>query len=104
MSDHSTPSIQWEGKFLRVLKCGRWEYADRVGATGGVVIVAITNDGKLILTEQYRIPVTQRVIELPAGLAGNIHPPATERSLGHRGPPRTARRNRLRSRRNELSW
>ena len=72
MSDDSTPSILWEGKFLRVLKSGRWEYADRVGSTGGVVIVAITNDGKLVLTEQYRIPVAQRVIELPAGLAGDV--------------------------------
>jgi ADP-ribose pyrophosphatase len=70
--------LQWQGKFLRVLKCGRWEYADRVGSTGAVAIVAVTGDGKLVLTEQYRIPVGRRVIELPAGLAGDIPGQAAE--------------------------
>ena len=70
------PETKWEGKFLRVIKQGRWEYADRAGSTGAVVIVAVTGEGKLILTEQYRIPVGRRVIELPAGLAGDI--PAQE--------------------------
>jgi ADP-ribose pyrophosphatase len=69
MNAHSI--LQWEGKFLRVLKCGRWEYADRLGTTGAVAIVAVTQDAKLLLTEQYRIPVGCRVIELPAGLAGD---------------------------------
>ncbi len=72
------PILQWEGKFLRVLRLGRWEYADRVGTTGAVAIVAVTGDGKLVLTEQYRIPVGARVIELPAGLAGDVPAKATE--------------------------
>jgi ADP-ribose pyrophosphatase len=76
MSDQ--PTVQWQGKFLRVLKCGRWEYADRVGTTGAVVIVAVTGDAKLVLTEQYRIPVGRRVIELPAGLAGDVPSQAAE--------------------------
>jgi ADP-ribose diphosphatase len=66
------PEIVWRGKFLRVLKHGRWEYADRVGSSGAVVIAGVTGDGNLILTEQFRIPVNQRVIELPAGIAGDI--------------------------------
>jgi ADP-ribose pyrophosphatase len=35
------------------------------------VIVAITDDQRIILVEQYRIPVGKRVIELPAGLVGD---------------------------------
>src|SRR5271170_4183678 len=77
MSDYPG-SVQWEGKFLRVLKSGRWEYADRVNSNGAVVIVPVTDDGKLVLIEQYRIPVGQRVIELPAGLAGDLPDAETE--------------------------
>jgi ADP-ribose pyrophosphatase len=66
------PEVLWRGKFLRIMKSGRWEYADRVGATGAVVIVGVTDGGHMIMTEQFRIPVNQRVIELPAGIAGDI--------------------------------
>ncbi len=64
--------ILCEGRFLRLVKCGRWEYADRTNSSGAAVIVAITTEGNLLLIEQYRIPVARRVIELPAGLAGDI--------------------------------
>ena len=63
--------IVWEGKHVRVIKCGRWEYAERTKATAGVVIVALTPENKLLLTEQHRVPVGKNVIELPAGLAGD---------------------------------
>jgi ADP-ribose pyrophosphatase len=69
---NNEPEILWRGKFLRVMKSGRWEYADRVGASGAVVIVGVTDNGSIVLTEQFRIPVNQRVIELPAGIAGDI--------------------------------
>ena len=47
---------------------GHWEYADRTNATGAAIIVAVTDDQKLLLVEQYRIPVHARTIELPAGI------------------------------------
>ena len=47
------------------------EYAKRKGVSGIVGIVAVTNDRKLVLVEQERAPVGKRVIELPAGLAGD---------------------------------
>jgi ADP-ribose pyrophosphatase len=59
------------GKFLSLVKEGRWEYANRVNATGAAVVVAVTNDRKLLLVEQYRIPVHARTIELPAGIIGD---------------------------------
>jgi ADP-ribose pyrophosphatase len=43
----------------------------RKNITGIVGIVAVTDEGKLILVEQYRTPVDKRVIEIPAGLVGD---------------------------------
>src|SRR5205814_9405476 len=40
--------------------------------TGIVVMVAITADSKLLLVEQWRPAVKNRVIELPAGLVGDV--------------------------------
>jgi ADP-ribose pyrophosphatase len=71
MNDGSQTIEEWRGKFIRVMRNGRWEYADRIGTTGAVAIVAVTEAGRLILTEQFRIPVGKRVLELPAGLAGD---------------------------------
>ncbi|HYG74658.1 MAG TPA: NUDIX hydrolase [Planctomycetota bacterium] len=59
------------GKFLKLVKDGRWEYAERVNSSGAVAIVAVTDEGKLILVEQFRVPLGKRSIELPAGLAGD---------------------------------
>src|SRR5688572_29314562 len=61
----------WEGKYLRIKVCGNWEYAERPNSPAGIVIVAVTSAGKLLLTEQYRVPLQKSVIELPAGLAGD---------------------------------
>ena len=64
----------YEGKWLRVKTCGRWEYAERTHADGlAVIIVAATPENKLVLVEQYRIPVDSKTIEMPAGLVGDMH-------------------------------
>lgn len=68
MSEHRTV---WEGKYLRIKVCGRWEYAERPNSPAGIVIIAVTPEGNLLLTEQYRVPVGKNTIELPAGLAGD---------------------------------
>lgn len=59
------------GRFLRLVSRDGWEYAERVGVGGVVVIVAVTPDDRLVLTEQERPAVGARVIDLPAGLAGD---------------------------------
>lgn len=61
-----------EGKYLRLVRRGHWEYAERNSARAAVMILAIT-DGRIVLTEQFRIPHQKRVIELPAGLVGDEH-------------------------------
>ena len=66
----------WEGKFVRALKRGRWEYASRVGDVRAVVILA-EFEGKTILIEQRRIAVGGRCLELPAGLVGDEDASAT---------------------------
>jgi len=68
MSDKVT---RWEGKYLRLVTDGAWEYVERVGGMTAVVIVAM-HDGKYILVEQVRQPLGgRRCIELPAGLVGD---------------------------------
>lgn len=62
----------WAGRFLEVRLEGRWEFVRRRPNRPGVGIVAITDAGKLVLVEQYRVPAGRRVVELPAGLVGDL--------------------------------
>ncbi|HTV47037.1 MAG TPA: NUDIX hydrolase [Phycisphaerae bacterium] len=66
-----TPVVLAEGMHLRFMRKRTWEYVDRLRVTDVVGIVAVTDDDKLILVEQYRPPVDKNVIELPAGLVGD---------------------------------
>lgn len=56
---------------MELLKEGRWEYVRRVNANGAVMIVAVTEDGELLLVEEYRVPLHARTIGLPAGISGD---------------------------------
>jgi ADP-ribose pyrophosphatase len=69
----------WEGKFVRALRRGKWEYASRARDIGAVVILA-EHDGKVILVDQPRVAPDCRCIELPAGLVGDEDPNATVES------------------------
>lgn len=60
-----------EGRHLRFARVGQWEYVERVNAALAVVIVAETDDGRVLFVEQFRPPVGKPVIELPAGLVGD---------------------------------
>jgi len=66
----------WQGKYISALKRGRWEFVSRTGSTNAVVILA-EHEGKVILIEQYRVPVGRRCVELPAGLVGDEDKNAT---------------------------
>ena len=67
-----------DGKHIRLVRRGRWEYVTRKSVSGIVGIIAVTDDGKLLLVEQDRPPVNGSVIEIPAGLAGDIAGHETE--------------------------
>ncbi len=64
-------NVIYRGKHLTFLSRDGWEFVDRPGICGIVVIVAVTAENTLLLTEQHRPPVGRSVIELPAGLAGD---------------------------------
>jgi ADP-ribose pyrophosphatase len=67
------PEVAWEGKWLRMVRRGRWEYVERTNAGGvSVVIVAATPEGKLLFVEQSRVPLQRKTIEMPAGLVGDV--------------------------------
>ena len=63
-----------EGRWLRLMQRGRWEYAERVHGKGmAVIIVAATPDDEVLFVEQFRVPLGRRTIEMPAGLVGDEH-------------------------------
>ena len=66
-----TTKILQEGRFLRLCVREGWEFCDRVNTSTVVTIAALTPQGELLLTEQFRVPLDTDVIELPAGLAGD---------------------------------
>ena len=78
MTDDRDAPLQtmWQGKYVTVKKRGRWEYVSRTGGTSAVVILA-EHDGKVVLIEQFRMPVGGRCLELPAGLVGDEDANAT---------------------------
>jgi ADP-ribose pyrophosphatase len=76
-ADYDAPiETMWRGKYVTALKRGRWEYVSRTDSTKAVVVIA-EHDGKIILVEQYRVPVGGRCLELPAGLVGDEDKDAT---------------------------
>ena len=72
MNHESETEIVAQTKFLNLVKRGRWVFAQRPKQISVVAIAAITDDQKLILITQFRPPTNSQVIELPAGLAGDI--------------------------------
>ena len=64
--------IRYQGRYLSLLERDGWEFASRSNATGVVVIIAVTDEREIVLVEQYRKPVGSNVIELPAGLVGDL--------------------------------
>jgi ADP-ribose pyrophosphatase len=76
LDDLPPVEVMWEGKFVRALRRGKWEYASRARDIGAVVVLA-EFEGKMILVEQPRVAPDRRCIELPAGLVGDKDPNAT---------------------------
>ena len=55
----------YTGKFLSLVREGRWEYAERVNACGAVIIIAVTDENNLLLVEQFRIPCGKASLNCP---------------------------------------
>ena len=75
MQDHKEEQpgarIVWQGKFITTKVNGQWEYVSRARGIHAAVILAVDDDGHVILVEQYRVPLGRACIELPAGLIGD---------------------------------
>jgi ADP-ribose pyrophosphatase len=70
MNHPADAEILGEGKFLRLVRAGKWEYAERP-IPGAVILLAVTPEDRVLFVEQYRPPVRANVIEFPAGLVGD---------------------------------
>jgi ADP-ribose pyrophosphatase len=66
-----TPRVLHHGEFLDLIREAHWEYSNRHNASGAAIILAVTPERKVLLVEQYRIPVHARTIEMPAGIIGD---------------------------------
>jgi ADP-ribose pyrophosphatase len=71
MEEENQRRVIAEGKYVRLVARGRWEWAERTNTSGAVVIAAVTPDRQLVLIEEYRRPLDARVVEFPAGLVGD---------------------------------
>jgi ADP-ribose pyrophosphatase len=70
--------ILYAGKFLKLMREGRWEYVQRVTRDHAVIIIGLTPRQEVVLIEQPRIPAGGHVIEWPAGLVGDSAATADE--------------------------
>ncbi len=61
----------YNGKFLNLVREGRWEYCERVRQTRAVMVFAATPEGRVLLVEEYRPPIGSRCLCFPAGLSGD---------------------------------
>lgn len=62
-----------EGRFLKLVRTAQgWEYAERTRGTGAVMMFAATEDGRVVLVEEFRPPVGCSCICFPAGLKGDV--------------------------------
>jgi ADP-ribose pyrophosphatase len=76
LDDLPPPETMCEGRFVRLIRRGKWEYASRANDIRAVVILA-EYEGRVILIDQPRVPLGGRCVELPAGLIGDEDPNAT---------------------------
>lgn len=66
----------YEGRFLNMVREGRWEYCERKNSTPAVMIFARTAEGNILLVEEFRPPIGKRCLCFPAGLSGDECPEA----------------------------
>jgi ADP-ribose diphosphatase len=66
------------GRHLRLVERNRWEFVERPGISGIVVLLGLTDHRSIVLVSQWREPVQTWVLELPAGLAGDRPEDRTE--------------------------
>lgn len=61
----------YAGRWLTLRQRAHWEFVERNNPQGAVIIVAVTPQDRMLFVEQYRMPIRQFTIEMPAGLVGD---------------------------------
>ncbi len=80
-TDDDTTQTLYHGHWLTLRQRGHWEYVERNNPGGAVIVIAVTPEDKVLFVEQYRVPIRQRTIEMPAGLVGDIEGQDDENAL-----------------------
>ena len=62
----------WTGRFISMAMRGNWEFTVRNSHLPAVGILPVTDNGNVVLIEQFRPAVNESIIELPAGIAGDL--------------------------------
>ncbi len=70
----SMAELLYGGRFLNLVREGRWEYCERVRQTRAVMVFAATPEGRVLLVEEFRPPIGRRCLCFPAGLSGDEGP------------------------------
>ena len=78
---HAPVETLYQGRWLTMRQRGRWEYVERNNPGGAVIILAVTPQDRVLFVEQYRVPILQRTIEMPAGLVGDLAEQSDEGAL-----------------------
>ncbi len=71
----------YSADWLELKRRGRFEFISRKRCSGVVIIVPITDKNEIVLVEQYRHAVQSAVLELPAGLVGDVTGQEEEESV-----------------------
>jgi ADP-ribose pyrophosphatase len=69
-----TSEILFEGEHLIFRRRRGWEYCEHSTAKESVMVVALTDDGRIVLVEEFRAAVDASVVCIPAGLVGDEGP------------------------------
>jgi len=73
--------VLFNGRWLRLLRRGRWEFAERTNPGGAVIIVAVTPEDTILFVEQWREAILKKTIEMPAGLIGDLEGATAESAI-----------------------
>lgn len=61
----------YAGRFLNLVREGRWEYCERVRRTSAAMIFTLTDRREIVLVEEFRPAISRQSICFPAGLIGD---------------------------------
>jgi ADP-ribose pyrophosphatase len=70
-NEQAPEQVVWTGKYITTKVRGTWEYVSRSRGIRAAVILAVDPENRVILVEQYRVPLGRICVELPAGLIGD---------------------------------